>query len=73
MKDYLHVAKVGQHLVVKLAQSYLKGYASTWWKTMKQEDGKPMVTHGNFSKNTLNRNSFQKTLITFQGANFMTL
>jgi hypothetical protein len=28
MKDYLHVAKVGRHLVVELAQSYLKGYAN---------------------------------------------
>ncbi len=43
MKDYFHVTKIGQHLVVKLAQSYLKGYASTWWKTMKQEERK---THG---------------------------
>jgi hypothetical protein len=28
---------------VELAQSYLKGYASTWWGTVKQEEGK---THG---------------------------
>jgi len=28
---------------VELAQSYLKGYASTWWRTMKQKEGK---THG---------------------------
>jgi hypothetical protein len=34
MKDYLHAAKVGQHSVVELAQSYLKGYASTWWRTV---------------------------------------
>ncbi len=33
MEDYLHAAKVGQHLAMELAQSYLKGYASTWWKT----------------------------------------
>jgi hypothetical protein len=38
--DYLHATKVGQHLAVELAQSYLKGYASTWWRTMKQEEGK---------------------------------
>ncbi len=35
MEDYIHAAKVGQHLVVELAQSYLKGYASTWWRTMR--------------------------------------
>jgi len=35
--------------------------------------GKPMATHGNFSRNVLNRNSFQRTPTTFQGANFMTL
>ncbi len=43
MKDYLHAAKVGRHLAVELAQSYLKGYASTWWRTVRQEEGK---THG---------------------------
>jgi hypothetical protein len=35
MEDYLHVAKVGRHSVVELAQSYLKGYATTWWRTMR--------------------------------------
>jgi len=40
MDDYLHAAKVGRHSAVKLAQSYLKGYAATWWRTMKQEEGK---------------------------------
>jgi len=43
MEDYLHAAKVGRHSAVELAQSYLKGYASTWWKTVRQEEGK---THG---------------------------
>jgi hypothetical protein len=43
MEDYFHVAKVGQHSSMELAQSYLKGYVSTWWRTMRQEDGK---THG---------------------------
>jgi hypothetical protein len=43
MEDYLHAAKVGQHSAVELAQSYLKGYASTWWRTVRQEEGK---THG---------------------------
>ncbi len=40
MEDYLHATKVGRHLAVELAQSYLKGYASTWWRTMRQEKGK---------------------------------
>jgi hypothetical protein len=40
MEDYLHAAKVGQHLAVELAQSYLKRYATTWWRTMRQEEGK---------------------------------
>jgi hypothetical protein len=40
MEDYIHAAKVGQHSVVELAQSYLKGYASTWWRTVRQEEGK---------------------------------
>jgi hypothetical protein len=40
MEDYFHATKVGRHLVVELAQFYLKGYASTWWKTMRQKEGK---------------------------------
>jgi len=40
MEDYLHAAKVGWHLAVKLAQSYLKGYAATWWRIVRQEEGK---------------------------------
>jgi hypothetical protein len=40
MEDYLHAAKVGRHLAVELAQSYLKGYAATWWRIVKQEEGK---------------------------------
>jgi len=43
MEDYLHAAKVGRHSSVELAQSYLKGYASTWWRMVRQEEGK---THG---------------------------
>jgi hypothetical protein len=43
MEDYLHAAKVSRHSAVELAQSYLKGYASTWWRTVRQEEGK---THG---------------------------
>jgi hypothetical protein len=40
MEDYIHATKVGQHSVVELTQSYLKGYAATWWRTLKQEEGK---------------------------------
>jgi hypothetical protein len=40
MDDYLHAAKVGRNFAVELAQSYLKGYASTWWRTIRQEEGK---------------------------------
>jgi len=40
MEDYLHAAKVGRHLAVELAQSYLKGYATTWWRIVRQEEGK---------------------------------
>jgi hypothetical protein len=40
MEDYLHAAKVGRHSAVELAQSYLKGYAATCWRTVKQEEGK---------------------------------
>jgi len=38
MEDYLHAAKVGRHSAVELAQSYLKGYAATWWRTMRQKE-----------------------------------
>ncbi len=40
MDDYLHGAKVGQNSIMELAQSYLKGYAATWWRTVRQEEGK---------------------------------
>jgi hypothetical protein len=40
MEDYLHAAKVGRHSAVKLAQSYFKGYVATWWRIVKQEQGK---------------------------------
>jgi hypothetical protein len=40
MEDYIHAAKVGKHSAVELTQSYLKGYASTWWRTVRQEEGK---------------------------------
>jgi hypothetical protein len=43
MEDYLHAAKVGRHSAVELAQSYLKGYAATWWRIVRQEEGK---SHG---------------------------
>ncbi len=40
MDDYIHAAKVGQHSAAELTQSYLKGYAATWWRTLRQEEGK---------------------------------
>jgi len=40
MEDYLHATKVGRHSAVELAQSYLKGYVTTWWRTVRQEEGK---------------------------------
>jgi hypothetical protein len=40
MEDYLHAAKVGWHSAMELAKSYMKGYAATWWRTVKQEEGK---------------------------------
>jgi hypothetical protein len=40
MDDYIHVAKVGRNSAVELAQSYLKAYAATWWRTVRQEEGK---------------------------------
>jgi hypothetical protein len=43
MEDYLHATKVGRHSAMELAQSYLKGHAVTWWRTMRQEEGK---SHG---------------------------
>jgi hypothetical protein len=73
MEDYIHAAKVGQHSIMELAQSYLKGYASTWWRTVRQKEGK---THGytwNSSRNASSWNSFQRISITFQDANFVTL
>jgi len=73
MEDYLHATKIGRHSAMKIAQSYLKGYASTWWRPMRQKEGKTHGYNGNFSRNALSWNSFQKNLITFQGANFLTL
>jgi hypothetical protein len=40
MEDYIHAAKVRRHSATEFAQSYLKGYATTWWRTMRQEEGK---------------------------------
>jgi hypothetical protein len=40
MDDYLHATKVGQNSAVEFAQSYLKGYAATWWRTIRQEERK---------------------------------
>jgi hypothetical protein len=35
MEDYIHATKVSRHSAVELAQSYLKGYAATWWRTVR--------------------------------------
>jgi hypothetical protein len=40
MEDYIHATKVGRHSAVELTQSYLKGYTSTWWRIVRQEEGK---------------------------------
>jgi hypothetical protein len=48
MDDYLHAAKVGRHSAVELAQSYLKGYAATWWRMVRQEEQKPWLYVGVF-------------------------
>jgi hypothetical protein len=40
MENYIHAAKVGRHSTMELAQSHLKGYASTWWRIVKQEERK---------------------------------
>jgi hypothetical protein len=40
MEDYIHVAKAGQHSAMELAQFYLKGYASTWWRIVRQKEEK---------------------------------
>jgi len=39
-EDYIHAAKVGRHSAVELVQSYLKGYVATWWRTVRQDEGK---------------------------------
>jgi hypothetical protein len=46
MGDYLHATKVGRHLAMELAQSYLKGYADTWWRTRGR--GEPWLHLGIF-------------------------
>ncbi len=43
MENYIHAAKIGQHSAVELAQSYLKGCASTWWRTVRQEERKNYI------------------------------
>jgi len=48
MEDYIHAAKVGRHSAVELAQSYLKSYATTWWRIVRQEEGKPWLHLGVF-------------------------
>jgi hypothetical protein len=73
MEDYLHATKVGRHSVVKLAQSYLKGYASTWWETMRQKEGKNRGYTWEFFKERVESELSQGISTTFQGANSATL
>jgi len=73
MEDYLHAAKVGQHLAVEFAQSYLKGYVPHGGGQWNKRKGRTMATLGNSSRNALRLNLSQGTSITFQGANFATL
>jgi hypothetical protein len=40
MDNYIDATKVGWNSAVELAQSYLKGYVATWWRTVRQEEGK---------------------------------
>jgi len=47
MDDYLHATKVGRHSALELTQSYLKGYVATWWRTVRQKEGK---NHGYISE-----------------------
>jgi hypothetical protein len=74
MDDYFHATKVGQNSAVEFSQSYLKGYTSTWWRTVRQKERK---THGYTWEFFKECNeffiSFQKIMITYQGANFVTL
>ncbi len=73
MDDYIHAAKVGRHSAVELAQSYLNGYAATWWRTVRQEEGKTMAILGSSLRNALSRNLFQGIPTTSLGANSVTL
>jgi hypothetical protein len=71
MEDYFHATKVRWESIVELIQSYLKGYASTWWRTMRQREGKTPGYTWKFFKFALN--SFQRILTTSHNANFATL
>jgi hypothetical protein len=42
--------KVWKHSAVELAQFYLKGYASRWWRTVRQKEGKNHGYTWEFSK-----------------------
>jgi hypothetical protein len=61
MENYIHAAKVGQHSAMELAQSYLKGYASTWWRTVRQEEGKNHGYTWEFFKERIESKFVQKT------------
>jgi len=71
MKKSNHNHFHSKHSAVELAQFYLKSY--TWWKTMRQEEGK---THGytwEFFKECIELEFIQKNLTTSQDVNFVTL
>jgi hypothetical protein len=73
MEDYIHAAKVGQHSAVELAQSYLKGYAATWWRTVRQEEGKNHGYTWEFFKERLELEFVPRNSDYILGANSVTL
>jgi len=73
MEDYLHATKVGRHSAMELVQSYLKGYATTWWRIMKQKEGKNHGYTWEFFKERVESKFVPRNLTTSRGANFATL
>jgi hypothetical protein len=58
---------------MELVQFYLKGYYLTWWRIVREEEGK---THGftwEFFKERIKLKFIPINLTTFQHGNFMTL
>jgi hypothetical protein len=60
MENCVHAAKVGQHSAMELAQSYLEGYVSTWWRTVRQEEGKTHSHTWEFFKECIELEFIQK-------------